>query len=108
MNQACFYAGQGDVILALASLRKKEVPFYRKSQKGGDDEKKEDVSRHFSFSPVSAVLCHDAANLNEGSTGHRPCCEVIRSCMHLRGDRSEDTGYPGENRRCIRGKGRCE
>ena len=80
---------------------KKGVLFYKRSQKGGDDEKKKDVSSHFSFNPVSAVVCHDAANLNESRTGQRPGCEVVCSCMHLRGERIEDTCYPGENRRCI-------
>ena len=64
---------------------KKGVPFYKKPQEGGDDENKEDVSSHFSFNPISAVVCHDAPNLDESSTGHRPCCEVIRPVMYLRG-----------------------
>jgi len=58
----------------------------KRPQKGGDDEKKEDVSSDSTFKPVSAVVCHDAANLNEGSTGHRPCCEVVCPCMYLRGE----------------------
>jgi hypothetical protein len=73
-----------------ASSREKGVPFYKRSQKVGDDEKKEDVSSHFSFNPVSAVVCHDTANLNEGSTGHRPCSEVLYPGMHLRGYRRAD------------------
>jgi hypothetical protein len=78
------------------------------SQKGGDDEKKEDVSSHFSFDPVSAFMRYNAANNNQGRAWHCPRCEVVRSCMHLRGDWRQDTGYPGKNWRCIRGKGWCE
>ena len=97
MNQACFSHRSRGFEYCVGKFEGKRSTVFKRSQKGGDDEKKEDVSCHFSFNRVSAVVCHDAANLNKGSTGHRPCCEVVCPCMYLRGERIEDTCYPGEN-----------
>jgi hypothetical protein len=47
-------------------LEKESSTFCNRPQKGGHDEKKEDVSRHFSLNPVSAFMRYNAANNNQG------------------------------------------
>jgi hypothetical protein len=47
-------------------LEKKRSDFCKRSQKGGDNEKKKDVSSHLSFIAVSAFMRYNAANNNQG------------------------------------------